>query len=216
MPEPRVGEHLVDGRVVAAGHDGGRRRQLAEDAYGVPGGRLEGLARLVVAAPGEPLLALPARLGASLHVPLADLGLDDPLARQPGHREAALADQQHAPVRRARSPRPTNAAASGSPWYSSPNGSRAVNVDPSDAAPCSAPSVTASPVVPCRPLKLSTHRSMRAAGTRTEVTARPVGDVRVGRPRCTRDPIAVETAVRSRPCIDGSSPLVRPVVKTAR
>ena len=61
------------------------------------GGRLVGLPGLVVAAPGEPLLALPSGLGAALHVPLADLGVDQPLPRQPGHREAALAHEQHAP-----------------------------------------------------------------------------------------------------------------------
>ena len=68
------------------------------------GGRLERLASLVVAAAGEPLLALPAGLGPPLHVPLADLVLDELGALEPGHREAALADQQHAPVvgRRAR------------------------------------------------------------------------------------------------------------------
>ena len=40
-------------------------------------------------------------------------------------------------------------------------------MDPSDAAPVKAPSATASPVVPCLPLKLSTHRSTRDAGTAT-------------------------------------------------
>ena len=66
------------------------------------GGRLVGLPGLVVAPPGEPLLALSARLGPALDVALADLGLDEPLPRQPRHREAALADQQEAPVVRGR------------------------------------------------------------------------------------------------------------------
>jgi hypothetical protein len=48
------------------------------------------------------------------------------------------------------------------------NGSRAVKVDPSAAAPVSAPSATASAVTPCRPLKLSTHRSRREAGMATK------------------------------------------------
>ena len=136
------------------------------------GRRLVGLAGLVVPAPGEPLLALPAGLGPALHVPLADLGLrrsSSPL--QPGDREAALADQQHAPVvgRRDAARKP---AGSGRPSYVRSKGSRAVNVDPSAAAPVSAPSLTPSPVAPCRPWKFRTQRSKRSAGTDTGMLRR--------------------------------------------
>ena len=64
------------------------------------GGRLVGLPRLVVAATGEPLLALAAGLGAALHVPLADLVLDEGDAAHPGDGETALAHEQHAPLPR--------------------------------------------------------------------------------------------------------------------
>ena len=63
------------------------------------GGRLERDAGLVVASAREPLLALAAGLGASLHVSLPDLRLHDALPRQPGDREATLADEQYAPGR---------------------------------------------------------------------------------------------------------------------
>ncbi len=61
------------------------------------GGRLVRLPGLVVPPPGEALLALPASLGAALHVTLADLVLDQIGPGHPGHREPALADEQDAP-----------------------------------------------------------------------------------------------------------------------
>ena len=95
LPQARVGEHLVDGTVVAAGDE--RERPRPEDPRRMVGGRLVGLPRLVVAATGEALLALAAGLGPALHVALADLVLDQALALEPGDGEAALAHEQDAP-----------------------------------------------------------------------------------------------------------------------
>ena len=142
----------------------GPRRQ---DPRRVVGGGLVGLSRLVVAAPGEPLLALAARLGPPLHVPLPDLVLDHLLARHPGHGEPALADQQHAPLpRRPRRP-PRTPRPSAGPSYAASNGSRASNVDPSSAVPSSAPSRASYVVGPWRVSKFATQRSTREAGTET-------------------------------------------------
>ena len=95
-------QHRVDRDVVAAGHQ--RREPLPEHPGGVLGRRLVGLARLVVPAPGEPLLALAPGLGPPLHVALADLRLDHGVAGHPGDREPALAHQQHAPAVRRQHP----------------------------------------------------------------------------------------------------------------
>ena len=88
-------EDRVDGGPVSPAHQSGQ--PAGEDPGGVLGGGLVGLPGLVVAPPGEPLLALPAGLGAALHVPLPDLGLGDADPGDGGDGEAALADQQHAP-----------------------------------------------------------------------------------------------------------------------
>ncbi len=60
-------------------------------------GRLVGLPGLVVAASREALLALASGLGPALDVALPDLVLDEVWPGQPGHGEAALAHEQHAP-----------------------------------------------------------------------------------------------------------------------
>src|SRR3954470_3600700 len=69
-PEARVGEHLVDGGAVTPGDQRDGRSPLpgvdSQDPSRVLGGRLVGLSRLVVAAPGEALLALPTGLGPAL------------------------------------------------------------------------------------------------------------------------------------------------------
>ena len=115
-----------------------------EDPRRVVGGRLVGLARLVVAPSGEALLALAAGLGPALHVALPDLVLDQALALEPGHGEAALAHEQHAPDRPAACAAAANEAASAGPSYDAAKGRRATNVDPSAAVPASDPSRTAS------------------------------------------------------------------------
>src|ERR1700712_2705211 len=94
--QPPVGEHRPDRDVVSPGDE---ERHVAEEACGVLGGRFVRRTRLVVATPGEALLALTAGLGAALHVPLPDFRLTDRAAGQPRHREATLADEQDAPVR---------------------------------------------------------------------------------------------------------------------
>ena len=179
------------------------------------GGGLVGLARLVVAAPGEALLALPAGLGAALDVPLPDLGLAgaSPRSRATANPPLRTSSTPQAAGARTES---AKAAASGSPAYGVPKGSRAVNVDPSAAAPLSAPPTTARSVAPCRPVKLTTHRSRRAAGTRTSDTSdveaqgaqllAAVGGDLVGAPRRHPDPVdghvvdeALERGVRSGP-----------------
>jgi hypothetical protein len=65
--------------------------------------------------------------------------LDDLVARQPGHGEPALADQQHAPLPGVATAAAKAAASAGRRTPRS-NGSRASNVDPSSAVPSSAPS----------------------------------------------------------------------------
>ena len=135
--QPRIGQHLVDGRAVAAGH----QRPRPQDAGRVVGRGLVGLPRLVVAAPGEALLALAAGLGAALHVPLADLVLDQLAHRRAGRPRSRPCGRAARPTPPARRP-PREAATSGTPSYAAANGSRAVNVEPSSASPRSAPSST--------------------------------------------------------------------------
>src|SRR3954449_5462451 len=74
-----------------------------------------------------------------------------------------------------------NAASSGSPAYAAPKGSRAEKVDPSAADPARAPFVTPRAVSPCRPRKLSTHRSNRSRGTGAVTTGG--SDVEAERPQ---------------------------------
>ena len=97
--QPWVGEHLLDRWAVSPAHERGHRvsRLGEEHSAGVVGGRLVGLPRLVVATSRETLLALPAGLGAALHVTLTDLGSHDPFAVDDRHRETALADEEDAP-----------------------------------------------------------------------------------------------------------------------
>ncbi len=61
--------------------------------------------------------------------------------------------------------------ASPAPAYVAPNGSRAVNAEPSSAVPDSAPSRTAYVVGPCRVAKFSTQRTTREAGIETVTTS---------------------------------------------
>ena len=114
------------------------------------GGGLVGVPRLVVAAPGEPLLALPARLGPALDVPLADLVLGQLAPRPAGPPRS----RPCAPAARPTSPaaaRPSaKAAAVAGPSYAASKGSRAANVDPSAALPRSAPSTVVRAVAPWR------------------------------------------------------------------
>ena len=99
--QPLVGQHRVDRGVVAAGHD---EAYAAEDPRRVVGGRLVGLPRLVVAPTGEALLALAAGLGAPLHVPLADLVLDEaaPPSRATAKPPLRTSSTPHSPRRRGR------------------------------------------------------------------------------------------------------------------
>ena len=99
------------------------------------GRRLVGLARLVVPAPGEPLLALAPGLGPALHVPLPDLGLDHgrrPPAGRRRSRPCAPAARPSGPAAASRSGTRRGPAARRTPR---PKGSRATNVDPSGAVP---------------------------------------------------------------------------------
>ena len=118
-------------------------RPPREDAGRVLGGGLVGLARLVVATAGEALLALSTGLGAPLHVTLADLVLDHRRPLHPRDGEAALADQQHAPLRRGTAAS-AKAAASAGPSYVVASGRRAEKDEPSSADPRSPPSPTAA------------------------------------------------------------------------
>ena len=167
--QPRVGEDLVDRRMVAAGHHGHAR--AAEDPRRVLGGRLVSLARLVVAPPGEPLLALAAGLGPALHVALADLVLDhvSPASRATAKPPLRTSSTPH---RSGAATAAAKAAASAGPSYDVSKGSRAMNVEPSAARPASAPSRPRASVSPCRWAKFSTQRSTRAAGTRTSARRR--------------------------------------------
>ncbi len=72
--QTRVGQHLVDGAPIATDH---HHAETGQQPSGMVGCRLEGHPRLIVATPSEALLALPARLGAALDVPLTGLGVDD-------------------------------------------------------------------------------------------------------------------------------------------
>ena len=94
-----------------------------EDPVRVLGGRLVGLPRLVVAAPGEPLLALPAGLGAALHVPLPDLGLRDGRPARRSRRRSRPCAPAARPTGPGRSTARAKAAASAGPSYAAPKGS---------------------------------------------------------------------------------------------
>src|SRR4051795_11566129 len=90
---------MLDSLTVSATDQG---RYAGEDTGGMVRRCLVRLARLVVPPPGEPLLALPAGLGTSLHVSLPDFGPCDPISRHGRDGEAAFAYQQHPPSGRRR------------------------------------------------------------------------------------------------------------------
>ena len=103
---------------------------------------LVGLPRLVVAAAGEALLALPPALVRPWTCRWPILCSTSGGTGQPGDREAALADQQHAPLPR-RPGRGREGAGLGRAVVRAANGSRAVKCEPSARPrPRSAPSAT--------------------------------------------------------------------------
>ena len=124
----------------------GRRRSPeapgAEDPRRMVGGGLVGLPRLVVAAPGEALLAL-ARRPWCVPARAAGRSCARPARRPPaGRRRSRPCARAARPTPPAPRPRRAKAATSGTPSYAAANGSRAVNVEPSSACPRSAPSTT--------------------------------------------------------------------------
>ena len=129
LTQPRVGEDLVDGAVVAAGDE--RERPRPEDPRRMVGRRLVGLPRLVVAPAGEALLALAAGLGPPLHVPLPDLVLDQALALRAGRRRTRPCARGALPTRPGAVAAVAKDAASAGPAYDVAKGRRATNVEPS-------------------------------------------------------------------------------------